>query len=158
MPEMKDEFLCALYQGHYEKMIKIAYRSIGDMESAQDLVQQTFLWALLKREEFSSHPSPEGWLVITLRNLMRNEQRKLTNHPQVSLDTVLELQDREHPSPLEHILPKELLPEERQILIWRFEQQMSYREMADRLGISESGCRSRVHRALASCRKHLKLP
>lgn len=55
---------------------------------------------------------------------------------------------------LDLLLPKQLSREEREILVWRFEQQMEYREIADRLGISEVGCRSRVSKAIAHCRRY----
>ena len=46
----------------------------------------------------------------------------------------------------------DLSREDREILIWRFEEDLSYGELADRLGISETGCRSRVFRAVKRCR------
>ena len=42
--------------------------------------------------------------------------------------------------------------QDRQVLLWRMEEQCAYDEMARRLGISETGCRSRVARAVARCR------
>lgn len=56
----------------------------------------------------------------------------------------------------EDLLPSRLPPEDRQVLIWRFDQQLSYREISLRLGISEPGCRSRVSRALERCRRLMK--
>ena len=58
--------------------------------------------------------------------------------------------------PLEELLPVRLSTQDRQALLWRMEDQLSYTEMARRLGISETGCRSRVARAVARCRLLLK--
>lgn len=142
-----------LYEENYEKMIRVAYRMVGSMESAQDLVQEAFLLALFYREKLADHPSPEGWLMLTLKNLARNERRRVQAHPTAGLDDVDELHAPSPPAPLDTVLPRQLRPEDRRILLWRFEQNMSHREIADRLGISESGCRSRVARAVARCRK-----
>ena len=151
-----ESFLHLLYTTQYAKLIKAAYRMIGDMESAQDLVQQVFLIALVQQEGLSSHPLPEGWLMLTLHNLVKNEREKHKNHPEVSIDELVGLVSQGPPESVEDILPKALSPEDREILIWRYDWQMEYREIADRLGISESGCRSRVSRAIASCRKFMK--
>lgn len=155
MPGNMESFLHGLYQAHYSRLIRAAYRMTGDLDDAQDIVQQVFLMALVQREELSVHPKPEGWLMLTLRNLVLNERRKQRDHPQVSLEDIAESAGPESPLPLEHTLPRELSPEDRKILIWRFEQQMDYREMADRLGISEAACRSRVSRAIANYRQYM---
>ena len=58
--------------------------------------------------------------------------------------------------PLLELLPAQLSENEKNILIWRFEQRMDYRDIGQRLGISETGSRSRVFRILAKCKKYLK--
>lgn len=151
-----ESFLHDLYTAHYDKLIKIAYRLIGSLESAQDLVQQVFLLALLRKETLATHPTPEGWLVLTLHNLIKHEQRWQKNHQEISLDDIVPLAGQDISLSFADTLPKELSPDERKILIWRFEQQLDYSEIAERLGISASGCRSRVSRAIANCRKYLK--
>ena len=156
MMDRADIFLKSLYETQYEKLFKVAYRMIGSTESAQDLVQEVFLLALFHQDELSTHPLPEGWLMITLKNLVLNERRRMKSHPEVPLGSIVEVSGEEPSTPLDMLLPKKLSEEDRKILIWRFEQQMEYREMADRLGISETGCRSRVSRAVAHCKKFLE--
>ena len=68
--------LKVLYESLYETMIQVAYRVTGSVETAQDLVQETFLLALFQEEKLSRHPMPEGWLIVTLKNLARNERRR----------------------------------------------------------------------------------
>ena len=156
MAESAESFLHLLYTTQYAKLVKAAYRMAGSMESAQDLVQQVFLLALVREKDLALHPLPEGWLMLTLHNLVKNERRRRESHPEAPLDDVAGSAGQEPPGSVEDILPRELSPEDREILIWRYGRQMAYREIADRLGISEAGCRSRVSRALANCRKYLK--
>lgn len=148
-----DTFFQSLYETQYEKMIKFAFRMIGSMDSAQDLVQEAFLLALFNQDELSRHPNPEGWLMKTLRNLAQNERRRMQNHSDISLDSIAEILGKEPDTLFELILPSQLSKAEQDILIWRFKQELDYREIADRLGISEEGCRSRLSRAVAHCRK-----
>ena len=88
-----------------------------------------------------------------LQNLALNERRRVKRHPETSLDSLLNLAGETPANALEDMLPKQLSKADREILIWRFEQNMDYDEIADRLGISETGCRSRVSRAVKHCRE-----
>lgn len=150
-----DVFIPSLYEAQCEKMLKFAYRMVGSIETAQDLVHETFLLALFSQDKLADHPNPEGWLMKTLRNLTLNERRRIENHSTVPLEMVDNYIGKELYTSLDLLLPKQLSKEEREILVWRFEQQMEYREIADRLGISEVGCRSRVSRAVVHCRKYM---
>lgn len=47
------------------------------------------------------------------------------------------------------VLPKGLSPQEQEILLLRFEERLSYSEIADVLKIKEASCRSRLMRAKA---------
>ena len=117
-----------------------------------------FLLALFQEEKLSRHPMPEGWLIVTLKNLARNERRRWLRHPEVSLEAQAGLAGYSPEAPLDSRLPCQLPADDRRILIWRLEEQLEYREIADRLGISESACRSRLSRAAARCRQYLEGP
>lgn len=150
-----DEWLSALYEKEHKRLCRVAYRLTGDQEIAKELVQDTFLWAFLQGEEFMIHPKPEAWLTKTLTNLVKNENRRLSS-TEVSLETQYNTSAPEADRGILEILPEKLQKEDRQVLIWKFEEGLDYREIAGRLGISESGGRSRVFRALEKCRKLLK--
>ena len=156
MPERPEKSFYALYKSQYEKMIKLAYRMLGSMESAQDIVQETFMLALLRWDEVSVHPLPEGWLALTVRNLVQNERRRYANHEELPLDSFMEQPDTRQEHPLSHLLPKKLSEEDRQLRIWKFELQMDNRQIADRLGISMTASKNRVSRAVKRCRNLLK--
>lgn len=142
-----------LYEDLHDKMLRVAYRMVGSVETAEDLVQNSFLLALFRENELMQHPNPEGWLMRVLQNLALNERRRVKRHPETSLDSLLDLAGETPANALEDMLPKQLSKADREILIWRFEQNMDYDEIADRLGISETGCRSRVSRAVKRCRE-----
>lgn len=151
-----NDFIEPLYHNEYERLFKIAYRKTQNRETAQDLVQETFLLAIFHQEKLLKHPKPEAWLILTLRNLIANEQR-VQSHKNLPLDEAAEIPETAEEVPLSELLPVQLKPEERDILIWRFEQQISYKEMSERLGISEDACRKRVLRAVNQCRELLDL-
>lgn len=156
MMSKSNAFLKQLYESQYERMLKVAYHMVGSTELAQDLVQDVFLFALLREEELHLHPSPEGWLMLTLKNFVQNERRKVRSYPTIPLESAEAFPGKPPDLPLDLYLPKGLSKAERTILLWRFEQQMEYQEIADRLGISKTGCRSRVFRAIEHCQKLFK--
>ena len=147
MPD-RDSFISQLFEQQHKRLIRTAYRLTGNMELAEDLVQDTFLLAFARYEDLTGHPCIGGWLSTVLKNFIQNENRRLENHPEIPLEYI-----NDHPAPelsvsLDEILPLHIPAEERQVLIWRYEQRLSYRDIAMRLGISESASRMRVHRIL----------
>lgn len=147
-----NELIHTLYLQLYEKLFRVAYRMMGSSESAEDLVQQTFLLALFQGEALRAHPCPEGWLMKALHNLAINERRRTARRQEIPLDTLFDQAAGEASPPLAETLPRQLSPQDREVLLWRFEQGLDYDEIANLLGISEAGGRSRVSRAVRRCR------
>ena len=147
MPD-RDSFISQLFEQQHKRLTRTAYRLTGSMELAEDLVQDTFLFAFIRYKDLTDHPCINGWLSKTLKNLVLNENRRLENHPEIPLEYINDHPAPELPVSLDEILPLHIPAEDRQVLIWRYEQQLSYRDIAMRLGISENTCRMRVHRIL----------
>ena len=141
-----------LYKKEFDRLFRVAYRMTGDVEASRDFVQETFVMALFQRETLSAHPALSGWLMVTLRNLIQNDRRR---EKPISLEEASGLPVETMPQSLDEILPTQLPKNDRELLIWRFEQNLSYQEIAERKGISEGACRTRVSRAVAKCRELL---
>lgn len=82
--------------------------------------------------------------MTALKNLIFNERRRSESHPEVPLESVIESLSVNDPEmPLELALPKQLSKEDREILILRFEQRLSYAEIGAgwgyRRGPAEAG-------------------
>lgn len=151
MAQKPSDQIAALYETEFNKLYRVAYRLSGTEEAAKDLVQGVFLQALSHRATLLAHPQPEAWLMQTLCNLAKNAARRASLHD-ISLETLFHIPTPE-PADIEALLPDELPEDDRKILLWRFGQELDYRELSKRLGISEDGCRSRVARAIKRCRK-----
>lgn len=105
-----NELIHTLYLQLYEKLFRVAYRMMGSSESAEDLVQQTFLLALFQGEALRAHPCPEGWLMKALHNLAINERRRTARRQEIPLDTLFDQAAREASPPLAETLPRQLSP------------------------------------------------
>ena len=150
-----DEIILELYKSSHDNMIRLAFRFLGDTGKAEDLIQSLFLNLLFDariRAKLINSPNRQGWLMITLKQMVYNEQRKMDSNL-LSLDDYHGTPADTLPEPLEFSLPKGLSEPDKQILIWRYEQRLGFREIADKLGIAEASCRSRLSRAVKRCKE-----
>lgn len=155
MPKEQYQSIVSLYKSEYKKLFSVAYRLVKTTEAAEDLIHDVFYLATIHQETVLHHPNQEGWLMFTLKKLAFNELRRAENRLTVPLEKALLIHSTDQEQKVEDLLPSGLSQDDKQVLIWRIEQQLSYEEISQRLGISETGCRSRVARAVAKCRKLL---
>ena len=137
-----------LYREHSERLIKMAFYVLRNRPLAEDMVEETFLTLLHKKEELESHPNIAGWLTDTLKNIISDELKSARRKHDVPF--IFDNYAAEYDTyrlPLKDFLPKELSPKEQEILILLFEEQLSYEEISERLGISVENCPTRAFRA-----------
>ena len=127
-------------------------------DTAQDIMQETFLRLWKKREEGEEIVNPRAWLLRVARNLAEDHaksafQRNGTHPPQ----TMNGVQSR-GTSPLEHLEEQEMfarvrehlgeLPKaDREILTLRYALEYNTTEIADMLGINATAVHMRLSRA-----------
>lgn len=148
----KEKLIRRLYDENRELLLRISRAFTTNEADAEDMVQETFLRAVYAADKLMDHQNPRAWLVETLKNCIRNDSRLCANRLNVSLEEFEDLAAREDDEPLENILPKGLSEGDRQLLIWRLEMKLSYREISRRLGITEAACRVKVCRIIKRCR------
>ena len=72
---------------HRPRLYTLAYRLLMDRESAEDVVQETFIAAFRQMERFEPRPSLAAWLnTITLRTATRAAARQRAR-PRTSIDS-----------------------------------------------------------------------
>ena len=72
---------------HRPRLYTLAYRPLLDRESAEDVVQETFIAAFRQMERFEPRPSLAAWLnTIALRTATRAAARQRAR-PRISIDT-----------------------------------------------------------------------
>lgn len=141
-------------------LISYAREITGEMESAKDAVQDTFI--RLSRQNLSDlQPRLRPWLFIVCRNCALDHLRKVVKF---SADSVEE-HDRvsEDPSPDERAMATEegrriwdmvagLPLQQREIVKLKFEADLSYKEMAEILKTSVSTIGVQLHEAMETLR------
>jgi RNA polymerase sigma factor (sigma-70 family) len=160
------EALEALVQRYHRVLLAYLYRLVGEVHTAEDLVQETFV-ALVREAQSYHYPRPFApWLFAIAHNLARNH-RNSAYHRHVQLGQSLPETPAAEPDPSELVerwtqrddLREALVLltfEQREVLSLRFGQEMSVKEVADLLGIPAGTVKSRTFQALRILRRYLQ--
>lgn len=153
----------SLVERHQHSVFSIALRMVGNREEAMDLAQETFVRAFASLRRYRPDGRFEAWLRRIVTNLCLNHLRR---PPSVSLEEV-ELDEATDSDPARIFLAQEkahaiqqaidnLPPDYRAVIVLRFTEGLSYREMSEVLNLPESTIDTRLHRAKKMLRQRLK--
>lgn len=159
-----------LVERYQQAVFNLAYRTLGNLASAEDIAQETFLAAFQHLRDYRGG-SLRGWLFRITLNRCYDHLRRAGRHASVSLDL---LDEGDHPidppdpaeSPVDYTVRQEMghqlqlglqhLPvEQRTVLILCDIQGLSYTEAADAMGTSIGTVKSRLSRARRALRDYL---
>jgi RNA polymerase sigma-70 factor (ECF subfamily) len=167
--ELSDEDLlragdtAALVRRHYGPVYGLARRLLGHEGDARDAVQETFARAIGHLRDFDRRRSFRAWVFAIaahhIRDLLRRRKQlpleadAEDSLPDLSLPDapILRREDRDR-----ILAAVDRLPFDWKIVVTlQFQQDLSYPEIAEALGISVNAVRIRIFRALAALRKDL---
>lgn len=152
----RDSLFEEIYQRNKNNLLRSAYRTARNMEDAEDIVEETFL-IFLQKWEAGVVESPDKYLFGILSRVSLNcinRQKHRNCIPLQYVEEVIAAPPAEEK--LEDILPSDVAGMDRDILILRLEQNLSYAQIAKMLGISEISCRSRFFRAKTRLKKYFE--
>ncbi len=148
-----------LYFDMFEKLKIYASSSLKSDSLAEEAVQEAFHIACQSPEQLFTCDNPRGWLILTLKNTIRNMKRSREVTKKL-LSAYLHTFHRELPDP-EHMVDLNLLyenvadTEEFRLLVELAIEGKSYGEMASQRGISIGACKKRVERAKKILQKNI---
>lgn len=137
-----------------EKLKSFLLKRVSDEQAAEDLLQETFVRIHKKLDEVDDTERITSWVYQIARNLMIDHYRYQAKEA-ISIADGLEADDGEQENINELVsgwLPNMIsqLPQEYRQAVELYElQRVPQQEIADRLGISLSGAKSRVQRGRA---------
>jgi RNA polymerase sigma-70 factor (ECF subfamily) len=77
-----------VFREHYGRAVAVLTRLLGDLDAAEEAVQDAFLTAVARWPEDGVPPSPPGWIVTTARNRaidrLRRESSRADRHAQAA--------------------------------------------------------------------------
>ena len=140
-------------------VFSIALRILKSREEAEDVVQDLFAYKIPDLQTGPGGPEDMGrYLAKMARNLAIDRYRRRRRFPQVELE----------PESLEGGLPEHdedaeikelerrmdaLLPRYREVLTLKYLWEMTWQEVAERLGISQAGARKRAKQGMHAISK-----
>jgi RNA polymerase sigma-70 factor (ECF subfamily) len=152
----------AIFERHRKRAFKAAYRILGSVADAEDVLQEAWLrWQNVDRTGIHN---PEAWLVTAVARLAIDQLRRARARREIYVgpwlpEPVVEETGAAHSSPedrlaladdisiaLLHMLER-LAPEERAAFLLHDAFDYDYGELAALLGKSEAACRQTVSRA-----------
>jgi RNA polymerase sigma-70 factor (ECF subfamily) len=166
-PEAFDALL-ARYQN---RLYRYLLRLTANAAVAEDLFQETWLKVITRIHQYDERRPFEPWLFSVARNLAFDHLRKTSpeslDEPSESGETKIARLGTDEPGSLERMLERErrgLLERKleelpalyREALSLRFEEEMTFEEIAELLSAPVSTVKSRVQRALSALRKRMK--
>ena len=138
-------------------LYRCAYLLAGNHADAEDLAQATLLQAYRSWAKVRDAEQPRAYLRRMLTNLYVSQKRPKSRRLEVLTDVPVEPRHpREQGGPEDRMVLwphiSSLPPRQRAVIVLRYYEQLSEREIADALGCSTGTVKSTAHRALTSLR------
>lgn len=172
MDRKQEQFFDALYEQWFSKLCAYANVRINHLPIAEEVVQDTFLVALLKIDTLMKTENPERWLKKTVQNKIlhyfRDRSKKLDRI--IPLEDVekkgvsvfdagiekIESSEEERLQRIQEILETTLKEEEKALLQKIAFEEKTYEKAAEELGISLWTCQKRMQRLRGKLRKTIE--
>ena len=150
-----------LIDSHGDRLVRSACLLCGDETEAQDLVQETFVQALKSAHRFRGDSAIYTWLHGILLNLCRRYLRK---QKRLVFDEEPLLKETSPPCPVDEsdrdfcaaglaVALRKLSPEDREVIVLRYYEEMRIEEIARQIGASKGTVKSRLHYAVRHLEK-----
>jgi RNA polymerase sigma-70 factor (ECF subfamily) len=152
-------------EAHQERLLRLCERLLGDAEEARDTAQEVFLKAYRKAADFRPQGQVYTWLYRIATNLCLNKLRRRRlvrfvswepreegeapafDPPDHRPDPGAALAARERWRQTRKVIAQ-LPPNQRAVLVLARFEGLSYRQIAEVLGITEGAVESRLFRAM----------
>jgi RNA polymerase sigma-70 factor, ECF subfamily len=157
---------------YQHRLLRYLLYLTGNRELAEDLFQETWMRVLMRGAQYNGNARFDTWLFTIARNLVIDMRRKRT---MMSLEELCEANEDERafevpsdgPNPFDmyqgnengRLVAKLLLTLDtlhREVLVLRFQEELSLEEIAKVTGAPLSTVKSRLYRGLASLKPRLE--
>lgn len=148
----------ALYEANFERVYAFIARRVGDRDEAQDLTADVFHQALANLPRFEWRGVPfAAWLFKIAANAIADRWKRDARDrdvPNPYEPTQVSLEELEHRARLFRLVDR-LPADQRRVVVMRFAEQKSIREIARDLGRSEGAVKQLQFRGLQGLRAQL---
>ncbi len=153
-----------LYDFYYKRIFLFIYKRMADEDLAADITSQAFLKAMTNIQKFNFQGVPfSAWMYrIALNEVnMHYRQDKSQLHESAEksqlADILEETEEKVDEDLLKHLAKalETLSTEDMQLVSLRFFEELSFKEVADIVGITENNAKVKVYRILEKIKKKM---
>lgn len=152
------EAFATLVDRYHARALRVATHLLADSDDAEDVVQDAFVRAYRHLGSYHERDKFGAWLMRILVNQCRTRAAK--NARYVALDPELHTAGLAVDGPDDRFATRaelaralaHLVPEQREAIVLRFAEELSYEEMATVTGVGVSALKMRVQRACSRLR------
>jgi RNA polymerase sigma-70 factor (sigma-E family) len=153
----------ALYQASALSLIRLAYIMLGDLQGAEDVVQEAFCGLYRRWDRLKDHSGALYYVRASVLNGCRSALRRqavrrrvLAHQPAADSAEAVVLSGEEREEVIRAL--GRLPHRQREVLVLRFYSELSDEEIARVMGIRQSTVRSAAYRALETLGRALAEP
>jgi len=159
--ENGNDLLESVYLDMYHFLYNYANSRLKDPSMAEEAVQETFRIACCKLEAFRASPNPKGWIVLTLKNVLRNmirsRARLLKAFITMDENSISNLEAPPEAGITDAEYSDILSPDDYELIKLVEIEGFAINDAAEHFGISVEACKKRVQRATERLRKGLSI-
>ena len=146
----------ALYEQNFVRVYAFFARRVSTREEAQDLTAEVFHQALASIRSFKWQGTPfVAWLYGIAAHVLSKHWQKLGKHSAEELSDLGSAGNEIERAVVLGNAVESLLPDQKHVIVRRFVDQKSVREIAEELGRSEGAVKQLQLRALENLRRRL---
>jgi RNA polymerase sigma-70 factor (ECF subfamily) len=157
------EQYAVLVRRYQDRYARYAARMLGSVDAAEDAVQDALVRAYDQLARCRDPNNFAGWFFLILRNRCFAERRRdqryagLDGVPDVPAEenSEISLERRERARGIERAL-QSLTSEQREVFVLKHMEELSYEEIAGRIGTTVAALKMRMHRAYDRLRELLE--
>ena len=152
----------ALVRRHQDRVWRLSYRLMGNVEDAEDAAQEVFVRLFANRDRFAGKSKFTTWLhAITVRTcltLRRGRGRRRRRENTFDPDRLEASSGRTGRSPDAEIDARNMLEildeEDRALMILKYAENYTIDDLSEMFGLSSSACKMRLSRARQKIRRY----
>ena len=152
----KSRWIVAALELHESSLIRYARWILSDLESAREVVQETFL-RLCKEDPARVEGHLAQWLFTVCRNLAfdaRKKEARMTPLGDTEIAVAPDMDDRRTVSQILQVV--ETLPKnQREVIYLKFQCDLSYKEISEITRLSVTNVGFLIHSAVRAIRKQM---